>query len=167
MLCKTPINRFLPHPMELLVGAAKRVAPHKRWKLLGSPVCCERARMGGTNEYPVCPVQGGGWGSLYCLHSPLKEHQRLRQPSNIVQHAPCEWPPANIPVAIRLPRLHGQGSIQQQAPLLCQADKSPVSGIGMPRSLRNSLKIFWRDRGNGFTSRRTEKASPIAWPMVG
>ena len=118
MLCKPPINWFLSHPMERLIGAAERVASHEGWKLFGGPVCSKRARMGGTNEYPVCPVQGGGWGSLYCLHSPLKEHQWLRQSGNIVQHAPCERPPANIPVTIRLSRLYGQGSIQQQATLL-------------------------------------------------
>ena len=44
--------------------------------------------------------------------------------------------------------------------------RSPDVGLGTPRSLTSSRKMFSRLRG-GLTPGATEKLSPMGWPGVG
>ena len=45
--------------------------------------------------------------------------------------------------------------------------RSPVEGVGCPRSLASSAKMLRRLGGSGRTSGATEKLSPTGWPGVG
>src|ERR1700758_2452167 len=57
--------------------------------------------------------------------------------------------------------------LSSKTPCCAHGVRSPLDGVGYPRSAQYSPKMFSRLRGNGLTSRATEKLSPTGWPGVG
>jgi hypothetical protein len=52
-------------------------------------------------------------------------------------------------------------------PCFDQGPRSPLPGVGRPRSAEYSRKMLIRLSGSGRTSGATEKLRPTAWPGVG
>ena len=57
--------------------------------------------------------------------------------------------------------------LSNSTPRCAQGLRSPVEGVGNPRSSRYSRKMLARLRGSGRTPGSTENDSPTAWPGVG